>query len=124
MSSYYTREEIAEAYDAQGLTQDFDQLVAYCAIFGYLSRKADGTIETPAESLENKLAKWADNSEEYFYADKVYSGAEFTEFYFDNWYSGDTIPTWIAIDYEATWERNLRHDFAYDFSLGYVFADH
>lgn len=43
--------------------------------------------------------------------------AEFAECYFDE--MNYEIPDFVVVDWEATWEANLRHDFV--FNNGYVF---
>lgn len=53
--------------------------------------------------------------------------AEFAEYYYDE--MGYNIPCEIVVDWEATWERNLRYDFTacYDgdkFKPCHIFRDH
>jgi hypothetical protein len=45
------------------------------------------------------------------------SGADFTEEYYNN--TGE-VPSFLVVDWEATWEQNLRYDF--NFVDGYVFS--
>jgi hypothetical protein len=45
------------------------------------------------------------------------SGADFAEEYYNN--TGE-VPSFIVVDWEATWEQNLSYDF--DFVDGYVFS--
>jgi hypothetical protein len=44
-------------------------------------------------------------------------GADFAEEYYNDVY-GD-VPSFLVVDWEATWEQSLRYDF--DFVDGYVF---
>ena len=46
------------------------------------------------------------------------SGADFTEEYYQQTET-HAIPSYIIVDWEATWESNLRYDF--DYINGYVF---
>ena len=125
--SYFTDDEIRDSLDAQGIEHhvtDFARLSAYCSIFGYLLRKADGELESPQEALVARLETWVANADEYIYAEGMQDGAEFAQYYFENYETEAKIPSYICIDWNATWENNLRHDFSYDFDLGFVFAEH
>lgn len=58
------------------------------------------------------------------YAGDAYRGsydseADFAEEYCDEIY-GMNVPAFIVIDWQATWDQNLRYDF--DFMDGYVFS--
>lgn len=46
------------------------------------------------------------------------SGADFAEEYYEQTETHE-VPSYIIVDWEATWESNLRYDF--DFINGYVF---
>jgi hypothetical protein len=45
----------------------------------------------------------------------------FTERYLEE-YVTDTIPTWVAIDFQKTWDSALRFDF--EISDRFVFSNH
>jgi hypothetical protein len=125
--SYFTDDEIRYTLEALGIEHhvvDFARLSAYCSIFGYLNRKADGTMESPLEALTNHLETWVSNADEYIYAEGMEDGAQFAEYYFENYVTDAQIPSWLCIDWQLSWEKELRHDFSYDFDLGYVFAEH
>ena len=47
-------------------------------------------------------------------------GATYAEEYYENVY-GDIIPAFVVVDWQATWDQNLRYDF--DFIDGYVFSN-
>ena len=51
------------------------------------------------------------------YRGRYDSGAEFAEEYYNDVY-GD-VPSFLVVDWEATWEQSLRYDF--DFVDGYLF---
>lgn len=47
------------------------------------------------------------------------SESEFAEEYVTNRYTMGHMPSWVVIDWQATWDTQLRYDFAYN--NGYVF---
>jgi len=124
---YFAAEEIEQALEDQGIALEYDieQLGAYIDAFGWL-----GNVELPdgtrrrqfaEEALADNLAKWVYNANEYLYAENIESGAAFAEYYLDNYETEFRVPSYLVVDYEATWDNNLRHDFA--LVNGYVFTD-
>ena len=56
------------------------------------------------------------------YQGQYESGAEFAEqICQDCGYISNNIPHWIVIDWERTWEANLRHDYI-ELSDGHIFS--
>lgn len=49
------------------------------------------------------------------------SEAKFAEEYYDN--LGESVPVYVIINWEATWDCGLRHEYTYDDATGAVFAD-
>lgn len=49
------------------------------------------------------------------------SGAEFAEEYVSE--MGDSIPSYVVVDWQETWEHSLRYDFTFDADSGYIFRD-
>lgn len=75
------------------------------------------------EYYRDNLAKWVEDEEQSYYGQHE-NTAEFTRYYLDDCVEHKT-PDWVVIDYEATWNENLRHDFtAEDNGRGvWVWAD-
>ena len=59
---------------------------------------------------------YAEHAEDAYYG-AYDSGADFAEEYYNN--TGE-VPSFIVVDWEATWQQNLSYDF--DFVNGYVFS--
>jgi hypothetical protein len=59
---------------------------------------------------------YAEHAEDAYYG-AYDSGADFAEEYYNN--TGE-VPSFIVVDWEATWQQNLSYDF--DFVDGYVFS--
>ena len=79
---------------------------------------------TNPEYYRDNLKKWVDDEQEAFYGEHE-SPEAFTRYYIEN-YCEQPLHNWIAVDYEATWESALRHDFHYEeiaTHLGYVWAE-
>ena len=56
------------------------------------------------------------------YQGSYYSGADFAEqICQDCGYISNNIPHWIVIDWERTWEANLRHDYI-EIGEGHIFS--
>ena len=106
---WFTGEELeALATELELEHEDYERLanfVWHC--FGY--NQATHTKETAIrEQLEGLI-----ESEKECYFGTFYTPAEFAEHYFEN-YAENTIPDWVVVDWEATWDRNLRHDFFFE----------
>lgn len=97
----------------------------------------------PADNFDDILEKWNDETDEdrreamgeYLEDMGADDLSDFDEAYQGQWDSGaafaehdseqhvpDSFPNWMVIDWEATWERNLRHDYHIT-SGGHVFRN-
>ena len=98
---------------------DFDRLQAYVSLVRSYPM-GDGDTK---EYIRENLKKWIDWEEESYYGEHD-TPEDFARFYYDN-YSEEQIPSWIVVDWEATWDNNLRHDFYFESNAtgGYVWAE-
>ena len=105
-------EEIAEELGLEH--EDYERLEAYVSImFTY------PTGGNPQEAIRQDLDSIIRHEEEAFLGEHN-SEADFVLYYLDN-YVDYEIPGFICIDYQATWDNNLRHDFTFD--NGFVWSD-
>lgn len=90
----------------------------------YIWLVASWPYHTTLESYRDNLKKWIDDEQDAFYGTHE-SPAEFVRYYFDQFVT-EPMPNWVVIDYQATWDSALRHDFHFeetdDYS-GYVWAE-
>jgi hypothetical protein len=98
--------------------EDYDRLAEYVALVGNYSVD---TEEARLEVIKNNLAKWIEWEGETYYG-RHDSTADFAEFYFENYDTESTISPYLVIDWQGTWDANLRHDFYYS-EWGYVWAE-
>ena len=98
---------------------DFDRLQAYVSLVRSYPM-GDGDTK---EYIRENLKKWIDWEEESYYGQHD-TPADFVMYYLDNYVEYET-PGFICIDYERTWDSNLRHDFFFEENAigGYVWAD-
>ena len=99
---------------------DFDRLQSYVT----LVRTYPMDSATPDDYIRENIEKWIEWETETYYGEHE-SPAKFAEFYFEN-YAEERIPNWLVIDWEATWDQNLRHDFYFENTaeyLGHVWAE-
>jgi hypothetical protein len=47
--------------------------------------------------------------------------SKFAEEWIDN--MGETIPSYVVVNYDATWHQSLRHEYTFDHETGAVFSD-
>lgn len=109
-------EEIQELAEELGIEhEDFERLAEYVTLVGNYTGDDEDAI------LRDNLEKWAEWEQESYYGTHA-TPAEFAKFYAENYADWDTIPNWVAVDWQQTWEGNLRHDF-YFAEQGYVWAE-
>jgi len=99
-------EELAEQImEEEGLTHpDIYRLVRYVwLVQSFLSRNG-------ADYYRENLAKWISDEQESFYGEHE-SQAEFARYYYEIFETEWRCPEWVVIDWEATWNSYLRHDF-------------
>jgi len=86
----------------------------------YMEIYNDLCDEYTQQAVDFFLTSWSDcNLEDFrdYYIGYYDSEADFAE----NWYDVLDIPVQIVVDWQATWDVNLRHDFY--FMSGYVFRN-
>jgi hypothetical protein len=110
-------ENLAELLDQHDLYHpEPARLAEYISLMSYST-----TERTVDEIIEENIAKWVDDEQECYYG--TYSSpAEFAEEYYHNYATEGRIPDWVVVDWQATWDCNLHHDFYYS-SDGYVWAE-
>lgn len=107
-------EYLAELAEELGVEhEDFYRLAEFISLM-WVEDDSDQT-------LRDNLAKWAENEQDAYYGQHD-STADFAEFFYENYDTETVLPNYIVVDWEATWERNLRHDFYFNDS-GYVWAE-
>ena len=96
--------------------EDYGRLAEYVALVGNYSEPG-----TRLEIMKDNLSKWIEWENETYYGQHN-STADFAEFYFENYDTESTISPYLVVDWQTTWDANLRHDFYYSDS-GYVWAE-
>lgn len=95
-------EELLEELD---LTHDnVERLVRYVWLVQSYPLASNGL-----DYYRDNLAKWVSDEAECYFGEHE-NEEEFTRYYIENYVTLPS-PDWIVIDYEATWQRNLRYDF-------------
>jgi hypothetical protein len=95
--------------------EDYERLETYVSMtFTY------PTGGSPQEAIREDLESILLQEEEAFLGEHN-SGGDFAEYWFDNFTEGHSIHDWVVVDWQATWDNNLRHDFT--FEAGYVWSD-
>jgi hypothetical protein len=95
--------------------EDYERLETYVSMtFTY------PTGGSPQEAIREDLESILRQEEEAFLGEHN-SGGDFAEYWFDNFTEGNNIHDWVVVDWQATWDNNLRHDFT--FEAGYVWSD-
>lgn len=108
-------EAIATELELDTTDVDFDRLEAYISlVFSYV---AD---QDPKQKIREDLPKLIEWERESFYGEHE-SPEAFARFYYENYDTENRIPSYAVVDWQATWDSNLRHDFTYD--RGYVWAE-
>lgn len=101
--------------------EDFDRLQYYVSLVrSYPMGDGDNT-----DYIRENLAKWIDNEQESYYGTHE-SPADFAQFYFENYDTESTVKSYLVVDWEATWDRNLCYDFHFEYTAenaGYVWAE-
>ena len=108
-------EAIAEELELEH--EDYERLAEYVGLVGAYSVE-----EARLEVIRDKLAKWIEWEEETYYGTHA-TPADFAEFYFENYDTESTISPYLVVDWQRTWDANLRHDFYYSDNGGYVWAE-
>ncbi len=98
--------------------EDYARLADYVGLVGNYSTD---TEEARLEVIRENLAKWIEWETETYYGTHA-STADFAEFYFENYDTESSIQPYLAIDWQRTWDANLRHDF-YFHENGHVWAE-
>jgi hypothetical protein len=111
-----TAEELEQIAEELGLEhEDYDRLAEYVSLVGSYQKP-----EEEDEVIKDKLGKWIEWESETYYGTHE-SPADFVRYYYDNYGEYD-IPSWVVVDWQRTWEANLRHDFYYS-DTGHVWAE-
>lgn len=119
MIIHTTAEELEVVAQELGLEhEDFDRLAEYVGLVGNYSVD---TEEARLDVISDNLKKWIDWETETYYGTHA-STADFAQFYFENYDTESTIQPYLEVDWQKTWDKNLRHDFYYS-DKGYVWAE-
>lgn len=118
----FTKNEIEVALEAQDLTvDDLGRFVVWVNRNGFFM-----STDVRLETLESELLSWIEAEAEAFYGEYE-SEADFADSFFtDNFLDGSSalsVPQWVVIDWQATWDSGLRFDFEFDrdeAGVGYV----
>lgn len=117
---YPTAEELEPIVEELDLgVHNLERLAIYSGLMAYTTDSE--SEESRLAYLRDNLAKWAQWEEETYYGQHD-STADFARYYYDNYREGDSLPDWVVVDWERTWNNNLRHDFYFDES-GHVWAE-
>jgi hypothetical protein len=116
--------ELAEELELD--VQNPAAFVAYVTDYQWFPTARMTEEEIKAHYIE-KLPEWLQNSEEYLVMEieedvhELDREANFVERYLEE-YVTESIPTWVSIDYQGTWDGTLE----YDFSIcdRFVFSQH
>jgi hypothetical protein len=116
-------ELLEDNYDLDDILEFVDQnseedLVAYYEIYCTAGEKIGYDVVDTFVKYHGSIG-YIENVEDAFrgvYRDE----ATFAEEYYEDVY-GDIIPAFVVVDWQATWDQNLRYDF--DFIDGYVFSN-
>ena len=116
---YPTAEELEPIVEELGLqVEDLERLTIFTGLMAYTT---DGESEEARLGyLRDNLTRWAEWEQETYYGQHD-TPADFTRYYLEN-YAETDFPSWVTIDYNDTWDCNLRHDFHFDQS-GHVWAE-
>jgi len=123
--SYWTDQELTDVAGSLNIAiDDMELLQGYLDCYAWIGRDKDGAIRDGLDMITEYLPKWIEQASEFVYMDGVTDGADFAE-RFANEYMTELgeIPSWMVIDWDASWNHNLRHEFSIS-QNGYVFADH
>lgn len=74
------------------------------------------------EALAKHLPQWISDEDDHYYGQHD-TPAEFAEYFYTNYETEYRIPPYVAVDWQATWDANLRHDFYHSNMTGSVWAD-
>jgi hypothetical protein len=98
--------------------ESLERLAIYSGLMAYTTDSE--SEEARLGYLRDNLPKWAEWEQETYYGQHD-TPADFTRHYLEN-YAETDFPSWVKIDYNDTWDCNLRHDFHFDQS-GHVWAE-
>ena len=119
-----TQELLDEVYDAE-LALEFIEKHGEENFVEYFEQYEKLVDDYGKELVDAYVEIYYTNGIEHFedaYQGEYSSGADFAEqISKDCGYISDNIPYWIVIDWERTWEANLRHD--YTEINGHIFHD-
>lgn len=107
----FTEELAEQLLEEEGLEHpDTERLVRYVwLVQSYpLHRQSE-------DYYRENLAKWVSDEQEAFYGEFLTPG-EFAEFFYQNYETEWRAPEWVVVDWDATWNANLRHDFTTDYN--------
>ena len=116
---YPIAEELEPLVEELGLeVESLERLAVYVGLVSWHS----GTDEDA--HLRENLAKWAEWEKESYYGWHP-NPASFAQYYYENFveHSDTNMPNWLAIDWQKTWDSNLRHDFYYDADSGHCWSE-
>jgi hypothetical protein len=101
-----TEELAEEIMEEEGLAHpDIERLVRYVWLVQSYPLASNGE-----EYYRENLAEWIRDEEEHYFGEHE-STAEFARYYYENFETEWRSPEWVVVDWGATWETSLRHDF-------------
>jgi hypothetical protein len=117
MHHAFFAKELEEIAEELGLDHDdYERLETYVSMnFTYPSGG------NPQEAIMEDLDLIMRQEEEEFLGEHE-TGGDFARYWFEEFTTEHhSMPEWIVVDWEATWDNNLRHDFTFD--NGYVWSN-
>lgn len=105
----------------EGAQQEMEPVVNFDELLEAWSEADDDRKEAMGEYLDDMGAEDLSDFDE-AYEGRYDNGAAFAEHYATNTCEIVTKPSWVAIDWKATWERTLRHDYHIT-NRGHVFRN-
>ena len=117
-------EEYSKQADIDGGYSQLDEFIEDHGLknIGFYDAYADTVNDYPADVVESFIQDYGISCVSHFseaYRGTYNSEAEFVEEYVEQ--LGEMSP-YVVIDWQATWDQCLRHDFTYDENTGAVFS--
>lgn len=92
--------------------EDYERLASYVSLVRTYPIPDGDT----SDYVRENLTKWIEQEQEAYFG-TFNTPEDFTRDYIENYVEYNT-PNWVVIDYEQTWNSNLRHDFHFE-AFGY-----
>lgn len=112
-------DQLETLLEEEGLEHpDSDRLLHYIWLV------TDGMYYKTEQDYRDNLVTWVSDEREHAFGHHD-SEADFARYWWEGFASVNhpNFPTWLHIDWQKTWDSELRHDFYYEDSTGYVWSD-